>query len=70
VAIPPRLEGPAQVSIPEEIEWTWEVRPAGSDPGLPNVVLLGDSIIATKSCSCSRTTPDRHATLKSENGQE
>jgi hypothetical protein len=47
VAIPPRLEGPAQVSIPEEIEWTWEVRPAGSDPGLPNVVLLGDSIIAT-----------------------
>jgi hypothetical protein len=31
-------------SIPEEIEWTWEVRPAHSDPKLPNVLLLGDSI--------------------------
>jgi len=28
----------------EEIEWTWEVRPAHSDPKLPNVLLLGDSI--------------------------
>jgi hypothetical protein len=31
-------------SIPEEIEWTWEVRPAHPDPKLPNVLLLGDSI--------------------------
>ena len=31
-------------SIPEEIEWTWEVRPALADPHLPNVLLLGDSI--------------------------
>jgi hypothetical protein len=28
----------------EEIEWTWEVRPAHADPKLPNVLLLGDSI--------------------------
>ena len=32
------------VSIPEEIEWTWEVRPPHPDPQLPNVLLLGDSI--------------------------
>ncbi|RXS94904.1 SGNH/GDSL hydrolase family protein [Silvibacterium dinghuense] len=32
------------VSIPEEIEWTWEVRPAHVDAHLPNVLLLGDSI--------------------------
>ena len=44
------LDGPAlvcaqdQISIPEEIEWTWEVRPQGADPKLPNVLLLGDSI--------------------------
>lgn len=31
-------------SRPEEIEWTWEVRPANPDPKLPNVLLLGDSI--------------------------
>lgn len=31
-------------SLPEEIEWTWEVRPAHADPSLPNVLLLGDSI--------------------------
>lgn len=31
-------------SIPEEIEWTWEVRPLHPDPKLPNVLLLGDSI--------------------------
>jgi hypothetical protein len=31
-------------SIPEEIEWTWEVRPPNPDPNLPNVLLLGDSI--------------------------
>jgi hypothetical protein len=33
-----------QTSIPEEIEWTWEVRPQIADPKLPNVLLLGDSI--------------------------
>jgi hypothetical protein len=32
------------LSKPEEIEWTWEVRPAHVDPKLPNVLLLGDSI--------------------------
>ena len=32
------------VSIPEQIEWTWEVRPPHPDPALPNVLLLGDSI--------------------------
>jgi hypothetical protein len=31
-------------SVPEEIEWTWEVRPPHPDPHLPNVLLLGDSI--------------------------
>lgn len=31
-------------SNPEEIEWTWEVRPAHPDTRLPNVLLLGDSI--------------------------
>ena len=31
-------------SIPEEIEWTWEVRPPNPDVNLPNVLLLGDSI--------------------------
>ena len=28
----------------EEIEWTWEVRPAHADAKLPNVLLFGDSI--------------------------
>ncbi|MBS1804806.1 MAG: SGNH/GDSL hydrolase family protein [Acidobacteria bacterium] len=32
------------VSLPEEIEWTWEVRPPRPNPTLPNVLLLGDSI--------------------------
>jgi hypothetical protein len=32
------------MSIPEEIEWTWEVRPAHPELHLPNVLLLGDSI--------------------------
>jgi hypothetical protein len=31
-------------SRPEEIEWTWEVRPSHVDPRLPNVLLVGDSI--------------------------
>ncbi len=38
----PRAQKPT--SIPEEIEWTWEVRPQHADPRLPNVLLLGDSI--------------------------
>ncbi len=49
LVIPCLISGPAAtaqttVSIPEEIEWTWEVRPAHPDPNLPNVLLLGDSI--------------------------
>lgn len=31
-------------SVPEEIEWIWEVRPPHPNPKLPNVLLLGDSI--------------------------
>jgi hypothetical protein len=31
-------------SQPEEIEWTWDVRPAHADATLPNVLLEGDSI--------------------------
>jgi hypothetical protein len=31
-------------SMPEKIEWTWEVRPPTPDLRLPNVLLLGDSI--------------------------
>ncbi len=42
VAVP--LIAERAVSIPEEIEWTWEVRPPHADPHLPNVLLLGDSI--------------------------
>lgn len=38
------LHAQKPVSIPEEIEWTWEVRPPHPDPKLPNVLLLGDSI--------------------------
>ncbi|MBB5329108.1 SGNH/GDSL hydrolase family protein [Tunturiibacter gelidoferens] len=37
-------EAQKQISIPEEIEWTWEVRPSHADLALPNVLLLGDSI--------------------------
>jgi hypothetical protein len=32
------------VTIPEKIEWTWEVRPDHPVASLPNVLLLGDSI--------------------------
>lgn len=42
VSISAMAEKPA--TIPEEIEWTWEVRPPHPDPHLPNVLLLGDSI--------------------------
>jgi hypothetical protein len=31
-------------SRPEEVEWTWEVRPSHVDAKLPNVLLVGDSI--------------------------
>jgi hypothetical protein len=31
-------------SHPDEIEWTWEVRPTHVDSKLPNVLLVGDSI--------------------------
>ena len=33
-----------RASRPEEIEWTWEVRPSHVDAKLPNVLLVGDSI--------------------------
>jgi hypothetical protein len=38
------LVGQQPASIPEEIEWTWEVRPSHPNAQLPNVLLLGDSI--------------------------
>lgn len=41
---PLMLEAQKPVSIPEEIEWTWEVRPPHPDRKLPNVLLLGDSL--------------------------
>jgi hypothetical protein len=34
----------AAQSKPEEIEWTWNVRPPHPDASLPNVLLVGDSI--------------------------
>jgi hypothetical protein len=36
--------GKNAASRPEEIEWTWEVRPVPVEPKLPNVLLVGDSI--------------------------
>jgi lysophospholipase L1-like esterase len=42
--MPAPLAAKNPVSIPEEIEWTWEVRPPHPDPKLPNVLLLGDSL--------------------------
>ena len=38
------LDAQKSMSIPEKIEWTWEVRPPNPDLRLPNVLLLGDSI--------------------------
>ncbi|HEY2470669.1 MAG TPA: SGNH/GDSL hydrolase family protein [Terracidiphilus sp.] len=38
------LSAQTSVSVPEKIEWTWEVRPPNPDLRLPNVLLLGDSI--------------------------
>ena len=47
-ALPVTLIAPSyaqnRLSTPEEIEWTWEVRPAHVDSKLPNVLLVGDSI--------------------------
>lgn len=45
-AIFPAVQARAQgnASRPEEVEWTWEVRPAHVDAKLPNVLLVGDSI--------------------------
>lgn len=34
----------ARLPITEQIEWTWAVRPEAPVPGLPNVLLVGDSI--------------------------
>lgn len=36
------MMGQKPESIPEEIEWTWEMRPPHPDLHLPNVLLLGD----------------------------
>jgi hypothetical protein len=44
VVRPSLLYAQDHTSIPEEIEWTWEVRSQLADPKLPNVLLLGDSI--------------------------
>jgi len=43
-AMPIFLFAQEAASIPEEIEWTWEVRPTSADAKLPNVLLIGDSI--------------------------
>jgi hypothetical protein len=40
----PRAITQSTASRPEEIEWTWDVRPSHVDPKLPNVLLVGDSI--------------------------
>lgn len=42
--VPTRTKAQDRASRPEEIEWTWEVRPAQVDSKLPNVLLVGDSI--------------------------
>jgi hypothetical protein len=50
VGVLPVILGPVRshtqdrLSRPEEIEWTWEVKPAHIDAKLPNVLLVGDSI--------------------------
>src|SRR4030088_2002687 len=44
IARPIMVYAQNQTPIPEEVEWTWEVRPQLADPKLPNVLLLGDSI--------------------------
>src|SRR5258708_26227742 len=44
VARPSLLSAQDQTSLPEGIEWTWEVRPQLADPKLPKGLLLGESI--------------------------
>jgi hypothetical protein len=39
-----RSDAQDRISRPEEIEWTWEVKPPHIDAKLPNVLLVGDSI--------------------------
>jgi len=39
IAVPPHLEGLAQVSIPEEIEWTWEVHCHRISPNPQSLIL-------------------------------
>jgi hypothetical protein len=41
---PVRADAQDRLSRTEEIEWTWEVKPAHIDAKLPNVLLVGDSI--------------------------
>jgi hypothetical protein len=43
-SVPAHTYAQDRTSRPEEIEWTWEVRPAHVDSKLPNVLLVGDSI--------------------------
>jgi hypothetical protein len=43
-ALAPPSAYAAPGSKAEEIEWTWEVRPAHADKKLPNVLLVGDSL--------------------------
>jgi hypothetical protein len=42
--VPAKGYAQGETPRPEEIEWTWEVRPANVDSKLPNVLLVGDSI--------------------------
>ena len=42
--LPAFVSAQARHPVPEEIEWTWEVRPTDYNPKLPDVLLLGDSI--------------------------
>jgi hypothetical protein len=39
-----RTHAQDRASRPEEVEWTWEVRPTHINSKLPNVLLMGDSI--------------------------
>ena len=43
-ALAPLTASAAPRSKTEEVEWTWEVRPAHADQKLPNVLIVGDSI--------------------------
>lgn len=41
-------------SITEKVEWTWADRPEHTDPALPNVLLIGDSITRAYYSATSR----------------